>query len=127
MEREPEHVITIRRVLGWGWGASLAAGALTAIISRSAGAGALVAGIGASLPLFYGLGCAVLDDLAARRWFGYTRKLARQRDALTTQHIATQNKLHDLREIRPDERGRLPLLYGDNGILRDPNNLRAFT
>ncbi len=126
MEREPEHMITIRRVLGWGWAASLAAGALTAIISQRAGAGALVAGIGASLPLFYGLGCAVLDDLAARRWFGYTRKLARQRDALTTQHIATQNQLHSVRHIAPDANGRLGVTF-DGGAYKNMDTGEAFT
>ena len=57
----------------------------------------------------------------------YQRIVQRQQDRLTKEHIETQNKLNNIRAIVPDNHGRYPLLYGENGILRDPNNLRAFT
>jgi hypothetical protein len=68
----------------------------------------------------YNRALTVYDDLH-ERW----RKA--RHDRLTLDHIAAQNSLHKVREIRADERGRYPILYGENGILRDPNNLRAFT
>ncbi|HUX78058.1 MAG TPA: FtsK/SpoIIIE domain-containing protein [Anaerolineae bacterium] len=78
------------------------------------------AGAGILARSFYRAGLRIYDDLS-ERWVKY------RQDRLTLANIDTQNRLHDLREIRPDERGRYPLLYGINGILRDPNNLRAFT
>jgi hypothetical protein len=80
--------------------------------------GVTAAGIAA--PLLYQATRTVYDDV-------YERWLKRQQDRATLDHIRTQNRLRDIREIHPDERGRYPLLYGENGILRDPNNLRAFT
>lgn len=74
----------------------------------------------ALLPAAYRAARQIYDDV-------YARMLAVWHDRLTLAHIATQNKLNNVRAITPDERGRLPLLYGENGILRDPNNLRAFT
>lgn len=68
----------------------------------------------------YLAGRTVYDDIY-ERWRDW------RHDRLTLQHINTQNRLNDLRAIYPDSAGRLPLLYGENGILRDPNNLRAFT
>lgn len=123
-EREHEH--TIRRVLSWGWGASLAAGTLTGILGKSAGAGALVAGIGAALPIFYGLGCSVLDDLAARKWFGYTRKLSQKRDTLTTDHIAKQNELNAIRVLPGDANGRLGVTF-DGSTYHNMDTGEAFT
>lgn len=57
----------------------------------------------------------------------YARVLRWRQDRLTLDHVKAQNALQRVREIRADERGRFPLLYGETGILRDPNNLRAFT
>lgn len=79
-----------------------------------------VLGAGVGLPLAYRAGRNVYDDL-------YNRFRTWQHDALTVSAISTQNKLNDVRTIAADERGRYPLLYGKAGILRDPNNLRAFT
>jgi hypothetical protein len=62
----------------------------------------------------------VYDDLY-ERWRRF------QHDRLTLSDIETQNELRNIRAIPADERGRYPLLYGKEGILRDPNNLRAFT
>jgi hypothetical protein len=79
-----------------------------------------VTAAGIAVPLLYQATRSVYDDV-------YERWLKRQQDQATLDHIRTQNRLRDIREIHPDERGRYPLLYGENGILRDPNNLRAFT
>ena len=79
-----------------------------------------VGGLGIGVPLTYRGLRTLYDDV-------YERIRKHRQDRLTLEHIATQNRLRDLREIRPDERGQYPLLYGENGILRDPNNLRAFT
>lgn len=68
----------------------------------------------------YRAGVKLYDDL-------YQRWRQAKHDRLTLEHIATQNELQGIRTIPPDERGRWPLLYGKAGILRDPNNLRAFT
>jgi hypothetical protein len=77
-----------------------------------------VTGIG--LPLAYRAAIRVFDDV-------YERIRAWRHDKLTLAHIAVQNKLQDVRAFQADERGRYPLLYGENGVLRDPNNLRLFT
>ena len=93
---------------GWEWlrWGSLAAG------------GAVGLGVGARA--LYRVGLRMYDDLYAR-WRDV------RHDRLTLERIATQNELQNVREIRADERGRYPLLYGEGGILRDPNSLRAFT
>jgi len=70
--------------------------------------------------LAYRAARTVWDDVSERVHVEQQRRL-------TVDHLRTQNRLRDIREIRADERGRYPLLYGEQGILRDPNNLRSFT
>jgi hypothetical protein len=60
------------------------------------------------------------DRVSVRYWEHRQRKA-------TIDHVETQNKLHQVRIIAADERGRFPLLYGENGVIRDPNALRSFT
>jgi len=93
---------------GWDllkWGSLAVGGAV--------GAGILARGA-------YRAGVKVYDDV-------YERWRRHRHDKLTLEHIADQNDLRRVREIKPDERGRFPLLLGLGGILRDPNTLRAFT
>jgi len=77
-------------------------------------------GLGIAGRAVYRAGLRVFDDVTER----ITRQAQRK---LTREHIADQNALRRLREIKPDDRGRFPLLFGTNGILRDPNTLRKFT
>ena len=78
------------------------------------------AGLGLAGRAIYRMGLRVFDDVTER----INREAQRK---LTREHIADQNALRRLREIKPDDRGRFPLLFGTNGILRDPNTLRKFT
>ena len=77
-------------------------------------------GLGIAGRAIYRTGLRVFDDITARIDLEAHRRLTRE-------HIADQNELRRIREIKPDERGRFPLLLGLGGILRDPNTLRAFT
>jgi hypothetical protein len=74
------------------------------------------------------VGSVMAYHAAVQVWDDVTERMHLQRQRrLTLEHVATQNDLRGVRAIQADERGRYPLLYGKNGILRDPNNLRAFT
>jgi len=77
-------------------------------------------GLGLAGRAAYRAGLRVFDDV-------YGRWRQARHDRLTLSDIETQNELRNIRAIPADERGRYPLLYGKEGILRDPNNLRAFT
>lgn len=89
-------------------------------IAQTLRTGAYIVGGSVGALVLYRAGMAVYDDI-------YTRWRDRSRDIATLKTVEQQRKLNDIRPISADERGRYPLLYGANGVLRDPNNLRAFT
>jgi len=79
-----------------------------------------VVGLGIGGRAVYRAGVRLYDDV-------YERWRKRQHDKLTLERIRDQNSLQQVREIKPDAKGRFPLLLGLGGILRDPNSLRSFT
>ena len=70
-DNRQEH--TTRRVFAWGWGAALAAGGLMLTLGGGLSTAGIVSGIGATIPIFYGLAGAVIDDIKARGWGEYLR------------------------------------------------------
>lgn len=81
---------------------------------------------------FFAVGCAIAAPAlyrAGRRIYDDLHERWRQHchDRLTLSHIGDQNELHKVRTIEANERGRYPLLQGVDGVIRDPNTLRAYT
>jgi len=82
--------------------------------------GAIIAGAGGGLYLAYHAGRSIVDD-----W--HERRVQWRQDKITLDDLEQQKQLANIRTIQADARGRYPLLYGVNGLIRDPNSLRAFT
>ncbi|NIV31742.1 MAG: hypothetical protein GWN58_20330 [Anaerolineae bacterium] len=82
--------------------------------------GAILAGTGGGLVLAYNLGKNIYDDV-------HERRVKWRQDQITLDDLEQQRQLANVRTIQADAKGRYPLLYGVNGLIRDPNSLRAFT
>jgi len=95
-------------------------GARVAAVGAALRAGALVVAGCGGLFVAYQAGRSVYDDV-------HSRMVQAKQDQIGLRDMAQQADLATVREIQADARGRYPLLYGVNGVIRDPASLRAFT
>ena len=104
---------TTGAVFAWGLGASLAAGAATAILGGGFVGFGIATGVGAALATGYGLAMAVYDDLKTRALSNTLREQIKAHGALNVARTRDKNKLDQTRTIEPTATGRYPLLQED--------------
>jgi len=73
-----------------------------------------------AIPAVYRAGRGFYDDVS-KRYFEFKQR------KLTLEHIDDQNKLHKIRTIESNDRGRYPLLVDTDGTIRNPNTQAQFT